>query len=203
MARCALSSPRRRSAQDTATALAVNDERAPPPRLRLSPTPGLFESSVARITSGAGTQVTEPTRRSAAPAAQRCSDSTRSARSSSTFAWDPSMATPGYGRWVACMLPAPPFGSQFPMMACPAFPDLSKRNSTPRRLVAPHWASATHLPSLSECARSTPSCRGTKPSPKASILTTDDFGAVSHNRTHQKLIVSLAHRTAANMVATS
>jgi hypothetical protein len=27
--------------------------------------------------------------------------------------------------------------------------------------------------------------------------------ATSHNRTHQKLIVSLAHRTAANMVATS
>jgi hypothetical protein len=101
------------------------------------------------------------------------------------------------------MLPALSFGSQFPMMACPAFPDLWKRNSTPRRLVAPHWASATRLPSLSECARSTPSCRRTKTSPKASILTTDDFGAVSHNRTHQKLIVSLAHRTAANIVATS
>jgi hypothetical protein len=61
-------------------------------------------------------------------------------RRSSTFAWDPSTATPGYGRWVACMLSAPPFGSQFPTTACPAFPDLSKRNPTPRRLVAPHWA---------------------------------------------------------------
>jgi hypothetical protein len=43
------------------------------------------------------------------------------------------------------MLPAPPFGSQFPTTACPAFPDLSKRNSTPRRLVAPHWASGAHF----------------------------------------------------------
>jgi hypothetical protein len=39
--------------------------------------------------------------------------------------------------------------------------------------------------------------------PQSIHTITDDFGAVSHKRTHQKLIVSLAHRTAANMVATS
>jgi hypothetical protein len=62
---------------------------------------------------------------------------------------------------------------------------------------------APQHPDRGHQARRTPSCRRTKTSPKASILTTDDLGAVSHNRTHQKLIVSLAHRTAANVVATS
>jgi hypothetical protein len=52
---------------------AVNDEPAPPPRLPLPSSPGLFESSAVRITFGAGTQVMAPTRHSAAPAAQRCS----------------------------------------------------------------------------------------------------------------------------------
>ena len=70
-----------------------------------------------------------PTRHSAAPAAQRCSHRTRTTRRSSTSAWDPSTATPGYGRSVACTSPAPPCGSQFPMTACPAFPGLSKCRS--------------------------------------------------------------------------
>jgi len=88
--------------------------------------PGTFSSSAARITSGAGTHVTAPTRHFAAPAAQRCSHRTRSTRRSSMCAWDLSMAIPACDPPVAYTSPVLLRGSQFPTTAWSACRDLSQ-----------------------------------------------------------------------------